>query len=886
MGDKKEVFISYSRADARLAEFFCNLLEGAGISCWIAPRDIPPMTQWAEGIVQGLGDCRVMALLVSSSSLASVEVAKEVDIANSSKKDILPIRVEDILLTGGLKYHLCTRQWVDAINGERIARFHNAMTAIVGTLYPSEETDVGSSSILGKAKALAAELNKKYAELLDSTDAMISAREKDDKVSIFYPLKIGATGVKLIAEFDQSKKTIRIYADSDSDGDPLNEPFSRFIEGIYKHLVIHGFERTFRGRKNAFVILMPTTALTTSLLDESSEQCFARFANHVRRLSEIVLVDLMKWSAGSKAISFTINALENGLRSLFPPNEGWFVGAREGDRLDAFRKEGKLNVYKESWRPKDDDYRARGLLSITLEAGGHFLQSLKMGILKYEKWHDLGTYGQRILNDGRARVTDTVIFSDWYPLEFALPNDWGDCGLAEAKCAGSEKLDRFVEEVLDRFKKLKTLEPLLDEACAAIPALQDKDAENLATLTDDWATSALFVRNRLRLLAKIADEKRSSDRVNVRIKFMHPTGSDLLLSVKVGNFDAAVKFSFDFHKFTTSIVSLEPPDFEPAIVQAFIKKHHPNLLIDLESTNSGMSLPQWLDSVKTVVADSVTPYFDAMDHLARHLERCRELTEAVASLLRSGLPESEDWIVENHAARSLEPGNGIAICRKSWFAHPHKEGVTSPLFVQIVPNKPCFDELCLAITFVGQRDTELDRAIGRIDGACDFAFREQVTNAGESPIKGIWARPLKAPFQQTGGSTFETQLLGETERPILDDAVLTIAKTIKQLEPLLADLCRQHNQIESNAEYKAQREARKKEMLEAIPCAGVIGNHALRMNLGWNDNSLYDRIRDELISEGHLEKKRQRGGGVARVDHRPDVNGPIPLDIPPSSSVE
>ena len=37
-----DVFISYSSLDKATADAVCNQLESAGISCWIAPRDILP----------------------------------------------------------------------------------------------------------------------------------------------------------------------------------------------------------------------------------------------------------------------------------------------------------------------------------------------------------------------------------------------------------------------------------------------------------------------------------------------------------------------------------------------------------------------------------------------------------------------------------------------------------------------------------------------------------------------------------------------------------------------------------------------------------------------------------------------------------------------------
>jgi len=37
----RDVFISHASPDVKLAESICEVLESNGMSCWIAPRDIP-----------------------------------------------------------------------------------------------------------------------------------------------------------------------------------------------------------------------------------------------------------------------------------------------------------------------------------------------------------------------------------------------------------------------------------------------------------------------------------------------------------------------------------------------------------------------------------------------------------------------------------------------------------------------------------------------------------------------------------------------------------------------------------------------------------------------------------------------------------------------------
>ena len=808
----KEVFISYNKQNFDLAQYLCNMLEGAGISCWIAPRDIDPGKAWAASIVEGLTGCNVMALLVSSTSLASQEVAKEVDLANTSKKDILPIRIEDVPLTGPLQYHLSTRQWVDAIKGEKLVRFQDAMAAILRMLNKSADSTVRDASVLGQARSLVAKLNQRHGKQLDFTNAMFSSRgNENDKVSIFYPLRIGATGVNLISEFDCNKKSIRVFGHRLRDGDPLKDPCGGLIERKYKETLLPKFEWAKHGRNIEFATLLAPTELTTSLLQESAETCFPRFANHVEKLSNTVLVDLLNWSTYAKEVVNALDKLEARLKELFPEGEGWRVGAPEGSRINGFLSGGKINVFKQSWAPIQDDYKERGLLAITLEAGGDFLKNLRIGVLKYEHWFELGEFSQHILDAGKVSLGNTVKKgSEWYPLEFSLADEWQDCGLITAESKWQGELDRFVDEVLECFKKFKELAPIIDTACAALPALQDKDPATIPeTGKKDWWLSAHYIRNRLRLLTETVGKRDSSSRVKVDFQFkLHEWQcSAIFLAVKVGEFDAAISIGFNFHEIVIRVQSLEPPDFEAPIVIAFFAKHHPSLnLAGVPRTNAinqGLTLPEWIDKYESLVTERMDEYLTAMDHLARHLEQCSELSKIVARQLKSFLPESEGWVIDNHAAESLEPGAGIAIYRKTWLAPSHRENDAAPLLIKIVPSRPCFDELWLAISFNEQSTPELERAIGRIDGACELAFREQIAQGGEAPIKGIWARPMKAPLQQTGGSRFDTELVSETESETLSNYVQEVAQTIQQLDPFFSDACRIHNHLQFMAEFES-----------------------------------------------------------------------------------
>ena len=74
----KEVFISYSTKDTEIALALLETLESYGLDCWIAPRNIPKGAQWAEEIDKAIQNARVFVVIVSSHSVESRQVPKEI----------------------------------------------------------------------------------------------------------------------------------------------------------------------------------------------------------------------------------------------------------------------------------------------------------------------------------------------------------------------------------------------------------------------------------------------------------------------------------------------------------------------------------------------------------------------------------------------------------------------------------------------------------------------------------------------------------------------------------------------------------------------------------------------------------------------------------------
>jgi len=110
-----DVFISYAAEDKTTADAVCARLEGGGVRCWIAPRDILPGASWKGSIVTAIGDARALVLIFSARSNASAEVAKEIAQAAKRGLSIVTFRIEDVPLRSELEYDLDAIHWLDAL---------------------------------------------------------------------------------------------------------------------------------------------------------------------------------------------------------------------------------------------------------------------------------------------------------------------------------------------------------------------------------------------------------------------------------------------------------------------------------------------------------------------------------------------------------------------------------------------------------------------------------------------------------------------------------------------------------------------------------------------------------------------------------------------------
>jgi len=129
-----DVFISYSSQDKPTADAACAALEGAGIRCWIAPRDILPGTDYGESIVNALENTKVLILIFSNNANASQQIKREIERAVSKGIPIIPVRIENVAPSKALEYFISTPHWLDAFPPPREIYFAKLIESVQGLL--------------------------------------------------------------------------------------------------------------------------------------------------------------------------------------------------------------------------------------------------------------------------------------------------------------------------------------------------------------------------------------------------------------------------------------------------------------------------------------------------------------------------------------------------------------------------------------------------------------------------------------------------------------------------------------------------------------------------------------------------------------------------------
>lgn len=124
-----DVFISYSSQNMEAAQAICHVLEQNEIRCWMAPRNIPPGSDYGDVIDEAIKACKAVVVLFSETAATSPWVKGELNIAFEEQKTIIPFRLDKTPLKGQNRVMLNKTHWIDAYPDYK-TKFNDLVTAV------------------------------------------------------------------------------------------------------------------------------------------------------------------------------------------------------------------------------------------------------------------------------------------------------------------------------------------------------------------------------------------------------------------------------------------------------------------------------------------------------------------------------------------------------------------------------------------------------------------------------------------------------------------------------------------------------------------------------------------------------------------------------------
>ena len=210
MGQKIQIFISYSSLDKKQVEDILHKIEDLQIRIWKAPESIKPGSNYAREIPKAIRESALFLLFFSKNSQKSIWVEKEVDTAVSARVRIIPIQLDESPMSDMYHFYLNNVQMIplypDCVNAiqELRQQIHdmivreNVQENAVGAMQAGE---------LVKKSTEAAYIEKMTKKLADQSADNDNKRDKTE----FVQPKISP---KLIKVNELRKNKIPLYCEA------------------------------------------------------------------------------------------------------------------------------------------------------------------------------------------------------------------------------------------------------------------------------------------------------------------------------------------------------------------------------------------------------------------------------------------------------------------------------------------------------------------------------------------------------------------------------------------------------------------------------------------------------------------------------------------------
>ena len=131
-----DVFISHSSKDSGIADKVVAYFEERGLSCWMAPRDIVPGTEWAAAITTAITASKVFLIIYTENSAESSQVVREINLAETKPGVfVVPYKTDETPLKGSFEYYLTGAHFIAADYAKqdyKLEELYSFVSGIVG----------------------------------------------------------------------------------------------------------------------------------------------------------------------------------------------------------------------------------------------------------------------------------------------------------------------------------------------------------------------------------------------------------------------------------------------------------------------------------------------------------------------------------------------------------------------------------------------------------------------------------------------------------------------------------------------------------------------------------------------------------------------------------
>ncbi len=124
------VFLSHSSEDVQVSTLLQNAIEGGGMRCWFAPRDVVPGQEYGEAIIDALKRSKVFVLVFSAQSEKSPHIRSEIERAASLDIPLIVFRVDATQPSDRTGFFLARHHWLDGSDGPSQERILSLVAAV------------------------------------------------------------------------------------------------------------------------------------------------------------------------------------------------------------------------------------------------------------------------------------------------------------------------------------------------------------------------------------------------------------------------------------------------------------------------------------------------------------------------------------------------------------------------------------------------------------------------------------------------------------------------------------------------------------------------------------------------------------------------------------